>query len=378
MKLALRALLAGCLLGAALPLLAEPGVPDAPLPVIETGVSMLDQVPGHFAWLDDHTLAITTYGDDKAQFAWTVRKIVAFDVRTKAITTLVPRGFLGCTNPDNGLVSLSMGDLQSVYVGGSNSPPPVQQFQRWDSGARQLQPATPAFQAGWHAQGCLKTEVEDHGPIEWLLGQRPIRYLQPRHGTLQWDPMGREAAAVSMVRGARRTAVAVTSSELGLLIPHLPFSDAYLLRPAVYRSGVTPSMDLPMIVLQANGQVARTAIPDSLKRHLDRLDGLVQAYMVPTRVGGLVVVDGRWAQGGGLYRTQGERATRIWCTAPPTGRAVGWDEPCRIRSRLDISPDGCKAAFDSRYSPNGATPAKGLEGTVKIIDLCQAPKAGER
>ena len=38
------------------------------------------QMPGRFAWLDDDTLAITTFADANAKAPWMVRKIVAYDV----------------------------------------------------------------------------------------------------------------------------------------------------------------------------------------------------------------------------------------------------------------------------------------------------------
>ena len=39
---------------------------DAPLEVIDTGVPVITQVPGRFAWLDNDTLAITTFADPGA------------------------------------------------------------------------------------------------------------------------------------------------------------------------------------------------------------------------------------------------------------------------------------------------------------------------
>src|SRR3954468_24577793 len=56
---------------------------DAPLDILETGVPVIVQMPGRFAWLDDDTLAITTFADANAKAPWMVRKIIAYDVPTR-------------------------------------------------------------------------------------------------------------------------------------------------------------------------------------------------------------------------------------------------------------------------------------------------------
>ena len=42
---------------------------DAPIEILETGVPVIVQMPGRFAWLDDDTLAITTFADPSVNFA---------------------------------------------------------------------------------------------------------------------------------------------------------------------------------------------------------------------------------------------------------------------------------------------------------------------
>jgi len=116
---------------------------DAPLEVLETGVPVILQMPGRFAWLDDDTLAITTYADAHAKAPWMVRKIVAYDVPGRRASVIVPRGFVDCVNADHQLVSLDVGDLESRFAIGSRAAPSVQQFAVWDPAARKLSPATP-------------------------------------------------------------------------------------------------------------------------------------------------------------------------------------------------------------------------------------------
>src|ERR1700761_1086997 len=112
-----------------------------PLESLETGVPVIVQMPGRFAWLDDDTLAITTYADANAKAPWMVRKIGAFDVPSRRTSVLVPRGFVDCVNADHELVSLDVGDLESRFAIGSRAAPSVQQFDVWDPAARKLSPA---------------------------------------------------------------------------------------------------------------------------------------------------------------------------------------------------------------------------------------------
>ena len=67
---------------------------DAPREVLDTGVAVITQVPGRFAWLDNHTLAIMTFADPGAQAPWMRCKIVAWDAAAHPAGVLVPRGFM--------------------------------------------------------------------------------------------------------------------------------------------------------------------------------------------------------------------------------------------------------------------------------------------
>src|SRR4051812_33160938 len=113
---------------------------DAPLPIQETGIPVIVQMAGRYAWLDDDTLAVTTFADPAAKAPWMVRRIVAYDVPSGRNSVLVARGFMDCTNTDHHLVSLETGDLESRFAVGSHAAPSVQQFQVWDPAARRLSP----------------------------------------------------------------------------------------------------------------------------------------------------------------------------------------------------------------------------------------------
>ena len=129
---------------------------DAPVEILDTGVPVIVQMPGRFAWLDDDTLVVTTFADPNAKAPWMVRKIIAYDVPSRRSNVLVARGFVDCTNAGYHLVSLELGDLESRFAIGSHAPPSVQQFQVWDPAARKLSPAPAELKAGWHAAACMK------------------------------------------------------------------------------------------------------------------------------------------------------------------------------------------------------------------------------
>lgn len=343
-------------------------VPDVPIPIIETGIRMLDQLPGKFAWLDSDTLAVTTYGDDSVQFPWTVRKIVAFDVRTKTSRNLLARGFLTCVNPQEELVSLFEGDLQSMYVGGSKSPPPVPQFYKWSSSRKELTPAGSEYKTSWNASACLKTRPEDVNGIDWMVNHKPIRYLQPNHGVITWDSVylgNREP--LTLQRGQKSIPLAAKSNELGVPLIFLQFGDFYLLRTATYQNGTQTPVDAPMITMSVDGEITRTLIPTSLKRHLDSVNKSTWANMIATAPGNLVIASGRPADGAGIYLVQGDQSKRIWCTPPVRYEAIS-NNVCRIEQGPEVSPDGCKIAF-ATMAPSG------LAGPLTIIDLCSGSNA---
>jgi hypothetical protein len=87
--------------------------------------------------------------------------------------------------------------------------------------------------------------------------------------------------------------------------------------------------------------------------------------MIAVRPGGLTQVDAPPAQGGGLYLSQGVQSRRIWCT--------GAGADCHIGLAIEVSPDGCRIAFDAK--PPGAAAGLAADGTVQVLTLCTPPDA---
>lgn len=344
---------------------------DAPLQLQETGVPVIVQVAGRFAWLDDDTLAVTTFADPNAKAPWMVRKIIAYDVPSRSSTTLVARGFVDCTNADHNLVSLETGDLESRFAIGSRAAPPVQQFQLWDPAARRLTPAPPEFKAGWHPSACMKPAPEDLAVHDLFGSRKPVRYLQPEHGILTWGALDDNGhpSGPTLVTAKKKVALALGFGEISHDVRWLPFRKAYQLAPGVHDRALDPPRDLPLITMDLDGRLARHALPAGLVHQLDALGSSAPAEMIATQAGDLVIQPGPAASGGGLYLVQGEQSRRIWCTATPApGQATGPDA-CTMTQAVAVSPDGCRIAFDARP----ATPvANGYPAapTLKVLTLC--------
>ena len=344
---------------------------DAPLQILETGVPLIAQVPGRFAWLDDDTLAITTFADPNAKAPWMVRKIVAFDVPSARTSPLVPRGFLDCTNAGYNLVGLEIGDLESRFAIGSRAAPAVQQFQVWDPAARKLGPAPTEFKAAWHPSACMKPAPEDLGIHDLQGSKKPVRYLQPEHGTLVWgalDELGHPSGP-TLVTPKKKIALALTIGDVSHDVRWLPFRKAYQLSAGVHDRLLDPPHDVPLITMDLDGRITRHAIPAGLTAQLDAVGAPAPAEMIATRAGDLLIQPGTAANGGGLYLVQGTQSRRIWCTAHPAPGQASGPDACTMSQAVAVSPDGCRVAFDARPASviaNGypASP------TVKVLTLC--------
>ena len=349
---------------------------DAPVEILDTGVPVIVQMPGRFAWLDDDTLAITTFADASAKAPWMVRKIVAYDVPARAGRSLVPRGFVDCTNAAYNLVSLETGDLESRFAIGSHGAPSVQQFAIWDPAAHALGPAPAEFKAGWHPSACMKPAAEDLAIHDLAGSKKPVRYLQPEHGTVVWgalDDTGHPTGP-TLVTPKKKVALALSVNDISHDVRYVPFRNAYQLAAGTHDHAFDPPRDVPLITMDVDGRLTRHAIPASLTRHLDALGAPAPAEMIATQAGDLVIQQGAAANGGGLYLVQGERSRRIWCTSTPApGQAAGADA-CTMSQPLAVSPDGCRVAFDAR--PAGAT-GNGYPAspTVKVLTLCDGSAA---
>ena len=344
---------------------------DATLEIQDTGVPVIVQMPGRFAWLDDDTLAITTFADANAKAPWMVRKIVAYDVPSRRSSLLVPRGFMACANAGYKLVSLDIGDLESRFAIGSKAAPSVQQFAIWDPVAHALAPAPAEFKAGWHPAACMKPAPEDLGVHDLLASKKPVRYLQPEHGTVVWGALDDNGhpTGPTLVTPKKKVTLALSVNDMSHDVRYVPFRKSYQLAPGLHDRALDPPRDLPLITMDLDGRLTRHAIPVGLTRQLDALGAPAPAEMIATHAGDLVIQPGAAANGGGLYLVQGEQSQRIWCTARPApGQAAGVDA-CTMTQALAVSPDGCRIAFDAR--PAG-TIANGFPGapTVKVLTLC--------
>jgi hypothetical protein len=344
---------------------------DAPIEIQDTGVPVIVQMPGRFAWLDDDTLAITTFADANAKAPWMVRKIVAYDVPSRRSSVLVPRGFIDCTNPPDRLVSLEVGDLESRFAIGSKAAPSVQQFAVWDPAAHTLSPAPAEFKAGWHPSACMKPAPEDLGLHDLLGSKKPVRYLQPEHGTVVWGALDDNGhpSGPTLVTPRKKVVLALSVNDMSHDVRYLPFRKAYQLAPGLHDRALDPPRDTPLITMDLDGRLTRHAIPLGLTRQLDALGVPAPAQMIATRAGDLLIQPGPAATGGGLYLVQGEQSRRIWCTSHPApGQAAGADA-CTMTQDLAVSPDGCRIAFDAR--PAGATSnAFPAAPTIKVLTLC--------
>ena len=346
---------------------------DAPLEIQDTGVPVIVQMPGRFAWLDDDTLAITTFADANAKAPWMVRKIIAYDVPSRRSSLLVPRGFMACINPGIKLVSLEVGDLESRFAIGSKAAPSVQQFAIWDPAAHALGPAPAEFKAGWHPSACMKPAPEDLAIHDLLASKKAVRYLQPEHGTVVWGTLDDSGHPIgpTLITPRKKVTLALSVNDMSHDVRYVPFRKSYQLAPGLHDRALDPPRELPLITMDLDGRLTRHAIPVGLTRQLDALGAPAPAEMIATHAGDLVIQPGAAANGGGLYLVQGEQSRRIWCTSRPApGQAAGVDA-CTMTQALAVSPDGCRIAFDAR--PAGAI-INGFPGapTVKVLTLCDA------
>jgi hypothetical protein len=353
---------------------ATGGAPvDAALDILETNVPVIVQMSGRFAWLDNDTLAITTFADPQAKAPWMVRKIVAFDMPTRTNRTLVLRGFMDCTNPSYRLVGLELGDLESRFAIGSKAAPAVQQFQVWDPATRTLAAAPAEFKAAWHPTACMKPAAEDLGVHDLSSSKKPVRYLQPEHGTLTWgalDDSGHPSGP-TLVTPKKKVTLALSINDISHDVRFLPFRNAYQIAPGAHDRALDPLRDVALTTMDLDGRLTRHAFPAGLAKQLDALGATAPAEMIATRAGDLVVQPGAAINGGGFYLVQGEQSRRVWCTAKPAPGQAGGADGCTQSQAIAVSPDGCRVAFDARFA-GVSTNGFAASPTVKVITLCDA------
>ena len=347
------------------------GVPDSPLAVTDTGVPMITQLAGRLAWLDEHTLAITTYSEPRGRTPWMVRRIVAYDLDSRGSHTLVPRGFIDCADSMHGLVSLELGDLESRFGVGSKSPPPAQQFDIWLADSHSLAPAPAEVSAGWHPRSCVKPAPEDLAVPDLEASHKPLRYLEPEHGVIAWG-LGADGhpEPPSLRAPKRRIALPLSVNDVSHEVQYLPWARAYQLSAGIYTHAIDPVRNDPLVTMDVEGHVVKRVLPAPLAQALDAANASAAgvATMVAVRGGALVAQPGPARTGGGLYLVQGDQSRRVWCTSPPAPGQGAGDEACTMTQPVHVSPDGCHVAFDA--APAQARP--GAEPTVRVMDVCTA------
>jgi hypothetical protein len=221
----------------------------------------------------------------------------------------------------------------------------------------------------------MKPAPEDLAIHDLLGSKKPVRYLQPEHGTLVWGALDGSGhpEGPTLLSPKRKIALALSINDISHDVRYLPFRRAYQLEPGAHDRAMDPPRDVALVTMDVDGRLARHAIPAGLTRQLDAAGAPAPAEMIATKAGDLVIQPGAAANGGGLYLVQGDQSRRVWCTAMPApGQAAG-AEGCTMSQAVAVSPDGCRIAFDARPAstlPNGFTASP----TVKVITLCDAGK----
>ncbi len=317
------------------------GVIDSPRPLFKTKIDVATF--GSIRWLDTGHLAITAADTNKT---YGQGKIVSVDISNKFVTTLLESGFVWRTNPEASLVAVTKG---KVMQGNESSSTDV--FYRWDSKRKALvdeeRPPKPS-QSGryWNWHTCTETTKEDSNRtfFKELTGKA---YLRPDDGSLNWDsspppPQGFPVSLISS-KGIRKPLDLYSGEVIGQPI-YYPFLKGYVLSGGRFSTGGVHYQyagkkfdQYPLVTLNSQNVVVRSFIPKQLKTFLDKRQSSGQIFPAPE---GLLIYVGGWAsEGGGIYLSQGDISTRIWCS--PSKFA---DENCNVIS-LEISPNGCNVAI---------------------------------
>jgi hypothetical protein len=217
----------------------------------------------------------------------------------------------------------------------------------------------------------MKPAPEDLAVHDLEGSKKPVRYLQPEHGTVVWGALDDSGHPVgpTLVTPRKKVALALSVNDISHEVRWLPFRQAYQLAPGVHDRLPDPPRNQPLVTMDLEGRITRHAIPAGLTRQLDALAAPAPAEMTATRAGDLVSQPGTPANGGGLYLVQGEQSRRIWCTAKPTPGQAGGANGCAMSQPVAVSPDGCRIAFDARPArpiANGFPDAP----TIKVLTLC--------
>ncbi len=353
---------------------------DVPPPVYETEIEAIQNLPGKMSWIDANTLVATTYGSADDDF--TIRKVVAFDVRTQATKTIVEFGSIECVNADKNLMSVLTGTLEKGFKGDSTAADPVSKFFSWNAQRSTLTAAGTKFEGAWNHSLCLPTSKEDIGVVSLPFQDTDSLYLQPEHGRVAYafgngsmNSADRyERSLVLRRAGAPDKKLDVTKEEIAQVPAYLPFLNSYVLRPGLFLTGGAhfsskngePETERALLLLSPSGNISRVSAPQEL---IPLITGAAEALFLPTPEGTVAMV-GSWpAQGGGIYVINKNGARRVWCLPELA------DDPkasCGIQGPIELSPDGCKVAFFSRFMTKSAHRRFHTRPTIKIVKVCSA------
>lgn len=349
-------------------------VRETPARVIRTGLELPDRMATTYAWLDERYLAVTTSpkGDEDTYSG--LRRVVAVDSRTGEQKTLLERGFLTCANPHAGVVAAYVGDLRKLLRGG-DAPAPVLTWFHWDGPRALLEERPLAKGQTIHTQQCRAFEPEQDSNGQVMTGVAPVRYLEPGHGQIRWsyDYATEKRTDVHWERGGQRRALDVPAEAIAAFVDWMPYRSAYLLSPGVYIDMSGLQRDLPVTTMDPQGRLSRQPLPPEVTKTMKQLSAS-QAVVAPMRDGLLVMVHGRSAEGGGLYRYSQQGMSRLFCSLPRgTPADLASSEYCFRDEPIQVSPDGCKAAFVTRYDFEGSYPSMSMSGQIHVLDLCTRP-----
>lgn len=322
--------------------------------VIETRIPVLWRV-GVIAWLDSDTLAITTH--KTTPFQWWYGKIMAFDVRREAATTLDDAAFLNCTSARTNLVAVTKGSHELTFLGpGPGRTAPEKVFFRWDASSKSLvaEEKEGDSRSNWNI--CRQTAPADRRQVDLALVQNGVRYLEPGDGVLRGDRSGK--VVLEKPDGQRRV-IAATMPEILPVPKYAPFLKRYLLHGGRFRlkaqivlSSGEKTAEIPIATMDSDGEVDRSFLGEEIKAQLAAL-GQTDGQAFPVAGGTLIYVGGFADRNGGLYMAAGKSLTRVWCDSPRMD--------CGIDStHFTISPDGCKVAFAQLSWPE-----------VRVVDVCR-------
>lgn len=340
----------------ALSAIASP-FPDAFAPLTDSKILVPTQV-ATIGWLDDKTLAITTFAADAKDRVWTDLKVVAFDVESRSVRDIVPKGTLICSDAHGKVASVMVGDMRAMFRGGTGLPQPMPRLHQW-TGTALVDAHDKLSAQNWHITGCDQVRPEHARSYDPSLGREPLRILQLKHGHIEWSQGG---GPVVLRNGAKETRIDASPDNFLPRPRYLSNSDAYELQWGTFYRGPGGPRDLPLVTMKSGGALTKALVPPALATYLAEGQDAETGWMMAVAPGQLLFIENRFNKRQGAYLIDKGKAERVWCRA--TAELVA-DVPCWLRAIPIVSPNGCRVALVA------SAPAA-LEGTVQVLELCRA------